>query len=216
MYFWVRFQTYAYAILYFLSFHQDSYYKYHLDYYHLDFRLNVFMWFSFRTYFIIFLQDYFIHWMINNRIVLLMYVKFISSRRVMTAVLSRPGSRILRNKVSQDLSFFWWMSEAMDEISVFGSIFRMIYKGFPALTRSLIRIGLSSWRGVLSSHFPAVASTVGIFPSRVFIRGLHNSCMYIFWYFHAFKHFKILLKINVFTMKSLKICLIAPDDGHTI
>ena len=40
----------------------------------IDFWINVFMWFRLSTYFIILLKDNLIHFMINNKIVLLIYV----------------------------------------------------------------------------------------------------------------------------------------------
>ena len=57
------------------------------------------MCFSFSTYFIIFLQDDIIYYMINNSIVILLSVKFIFRCRLMPAVLSRPAFIILMYNV---------------------------------------------------------------------------------------------------------------------
>ena len=65
----------------------------------IELRFNIFMCFSFRTYFIIFLKEDFIHCTIDNIIILLLSGKLFSSCRIMPAVLSRPSFRIIRTKV---------------------------------------------------------------------------------------------------------------------
>ena len=69
----------------------------------IDIRLNIFMWFRFSTYFIIFLQNDLIHCMINNIIVLLLFVTFISSCGIMPTVLRRPDFKTNRNKYPKTL-----------------------------------------------------------------------------------------------------------------
>ena len=71
----------------------------------INFNINVFMCFSFSTYFIVLLWDDLIYCMINNSIFLFLTVKFIFSCGVITAVLSRLDFIILRTKFSQDLAF---------------------------------------------------------------------------------------------------------------
>ena len=112
---------------------------------------------------------------------------FFLSCRLMLAVLSRPSFRILRTEVSQDLTSIWWMSRAMNDKSWFGYILWMIYIPFSVLYSTLTNIGVSSWWGESSYYFPGVTRTVGIFPSRFFIRRFYNTFINIFWYFHAFK-----------------------------
>ena len=80
-----------------------------------DFRINVFMLFSYSSYSIILIHDDLINCIINNIIVLFLSVNFIFSWGVMPVVLSRPTFRIPRTKVSQDLTFIWWISRSMDE-----------------------------------------------------------------------------------------------------
>ena len=147
-----------------------------------------------------FLQDYLIHCMIKNIIVLLMSIKNISSCGIMSTVLSMTAFRIPRIKSFQEQASIWLISRAMDDTSVFGSILRMIYIPSSALVSSLTRLGLSIWRGVLSSHFYAVARTVDIFPSRFFMRRFYYTFINIFWYFHAFKNVNTYFKINGFTI----------------
>ena len=182
----------------------------------VDFIINVFMCFNISTYFIILLYNYIIHCMINNIIILLLSVKFIFSCGFMNAVLNRLAFLILRTKVSQDLTFIWWMPRAMDETIVFGSIIWMIYKHFSVLASAITHIRLSMWRGSFSSIFPSVTSTVGIWPSRFFIRMFYNTFINIFCYFHAFKHVYGFFKSNGSTIKSLHTCLLAPTIGSYV
>ena len=56
-------------------------------------------------YFLILMKEYFIHYTINNIIIILLSVKFISWYGIVPAVLSRSDFNILRTKVSQELSF---------------------------------------------------------------------------------------------------------------
>ena len=138
------------------------------------------MWFLFSTYFIIFLQDDLIHCMVNNRIFILLYVKFISVCGIVPTVLSRPTFSILRNKISQDPSFIWLMPGSTYETCGFGSILKMIYISFFALFGALTHFGVNIWWGNFSSYFPAVNRTVGIFPSRLFYKKvLLHICKYI-------------------------------------
>ena len=128
------------------------------------------MCFLFGTYFIILLQEDFIYCLYNNIIVLFLTVKFISNCGIVPAVLSMPNLRILRTKISQDLAFIWWLPGAMYDTCGFGYIIQTIYTSFTTLASTLTNIGVSIWWFGFSSHFPAVTSTVGIFPSRFFYK----------------------------------------------
>ena len=121
------------------------------------------------TNFIIFLHEDFIHCMINNSIFIFLSVKFIYVCGIVPAVLNRPNFNILRTKVSQDLAFILWMPGAMYETCVFLYILWVIYISFPALASALDRLGVSILWGGLSSHFPDLTITVGIFPCMYFI-----------------------------------------------
>ena len=154
--------------------------------------------------------------MINNIISPFLYIKFISSPSIVPAVLGRPDFIIIRTKVSQDLTFIWWIPGAMDVKSVFGYIFRMIYIPFYDLARALTYPRVSIWRGESSSHYPDVTSTVGIFPSRFFLRRLYYIFINIFCYLYALKHVNVCLKSNVLIIKSLHTCLINPAIGYTV
>ena len=68
-------------------------------------RLNIFMCFLHNTYSLIFMQKDLTHFTIKNSIIILLPVKFLYCYGIMLAVLIRPASNILRNKVSQDLEF---------------------------------------------------------------------------------------------------------------
>ena len=136
MYFRLHFQTHAYVIHYlFIDIKTDIFKLIKMVL--VDLRFNIFMWFLFRSYFIIFFQDNLIHCMINNSIVLLMYLKFIFVRGIIPTVLSNPAFSILGNKVSQDVELIWWMTGAMYETSFFVYILWMIcifFMCLPALS----------------------------------------------------------------------------------
>ena len=100
-------------------------------------RLNIFMCFLFSTYFIIFLQEKWIHCFFNNSIVLFLPVKYISVLRIVSAVIIMPNFSILRDKVSQDLVFIWWIHSTMYGACGFGSILWIIYAYFTALSSDL-------------------------------------------------------------------------------
>ena len=155
------------------------------------------MWFRFIAYFIIFLQDNFIHCMINNIIFLFLSVKFIHFRSIMPAVLSRTDFIMLKTKVPQDFAFIWLITEAVYETSLFRYIIWMIYIPFSVLSSSLICLGVCIWRGRFSSHFPAVTGTVGICPSIFLIRRFYYTFINILWYLHASKHVNKFLKSKV-------------------
>ena len=55
----------------------------------IDLISNIFICFSFITYFIIFLEVDFVHCLFNHKIALVLSVKFISGRVIMPAVISR-------------------------------------------------------------------------------------------------------------------------------
>ena len=57
------------------------------------------------TYFLVFLQDYFIHFTVKNKIILFLPVKFIPWLWIVPAVIRRPTISILRTEISQDLAF---------------------------------------------------------------------------------------------------------------
>ena len=113
-------------------------------------RFNTFVLSLFSTYFLFFLKEDFINCTVNNIIILLLPVKFISVCRIMPAVLSMTTFNTLRTKVSQDLKFLWWMNGAMDETCGFGAIFWMVYISFPELTSDLTHIGVSILQGISS------------------------------------------------------------------
>ena len=113
-------------------------------------RFNIFMWSLFSTYFLVFLQEYFINCNVNNIIILLVPVKYISVCRIVPTVLSRPTFRILRTKVSQEHAFILWITRAMDEACGLGPILPMVYISFPALVIYINHIGVSIlWGGFL-------------------------------------------------------------------
>ena len=154
--------------------------------------------------------------MINSIPFLLLTVKYLFGCGVMTTVLIRPNFRILRTKVSQDLLLIRWIPAATYETNGLGSIIWMIYIPFFARASALTHLGVRMlWDG-FSSHFPAVTSTVGIFPSKFLIRRFYNTLINRFFYFHALVFFKNCFKRNGFTIKHLNIRLLAPSVGHTV
>ena len=78
-------------------------------------RLNIFRCFVCSTYFLIFMQQDFILCTINNSILLLLSVKFLSWYGIVPTVLVRSDFNIIRTKCSQDLLFIRWMPGAMYE-----------------------------------------------------------------------------------------------------
>ena len=118
---------------------------------------------------------------------LAIFQKFLDFR-LLPAVFSMPTFSGLSNKVSQDLTFIWWMSRAMDKTSEFQSILWMIYITFSELASTLTHLWvISSW-GRFSSHFPAETKSVSIYPSGFLIRMLYNIFKNIFCYLHVFNH----------------------------
>ena len=114
-------------------------------------RFNIFMWSFLITYFLVFLQEDFIHWNVNNSIIILLPVKYIYVCGIVLVVLIRNDFSILITKVSQGLAFIWWMIRDMDETSGFGLTLRIVYISFPALARDLNCLGGIIWWGGLSS-----------------------------------------------------------------
>ena len=125
------------------------------------------------------MRKYFIHCTINNSTILLMPVKIISWYGIFPEVLSRYAFNILRNKFSQDLALIWWIPRAMYETD-FLLILQVVYICFFALSCAFTHHGVSMWWGKFSSIFPNVTSTGGIYPSRLPIRRLYETFMYIF------------------------------------
>ena len=156
-------------------------------------RLNIFICLFLSTYFLVFMKEDFIHFTVNNSIIPLIYVKFISVCMNLPTVLSRPTFIILITKVSQDLAFVLWMPRAIDDTCGFGFILRMIYIFSPVLDSSLTHIGVIIWLGGFSSQFPTVTSTVVICPSIFLIRRLQYTFLNRFCYSHALKHVNIFL-----------------------
>ena len=71
----------------------------------VDLRFNIFICSLLRTYFLVFLQEYFIHCTVNNSIIIFLPVKFLSWYGIVSTVLGRSTLNILRTKVSKDLVF---------------------------------------------------------------------------------------------------------------
>ena len=85
-------------------------------------RFNNFLCFFPILHFIIFLKNDLINWNVNNRIIILLPVKFIYVCSLVTTVLSRPTFRIIRTKVSQDFAFIWLMPGSnypLDDMNIF-------------------------------------------------------------------------------------------------
>ena len=101
MYFRVRIKTHAYAVQ-FLFLVINTHIVDLIQLVHIKIRFNIFILFLFSTYFIIFLQEDFINYTLNNSIIPLLTVKFLPDCRIVPAVLSRPAFSVLRTKVSQD------------------------------------------------------------------------------------------------------------------
>ena len=81
----------------------------------INLSFDIFMFSLLNTYFLILLQENFIHFTFNNSIILLLPIKFSPICGIVPAVFSSPTFSILRTKVSQDLAFIWWITGAMDE-----------------------------------------------------------------------------------------------------
>ena len=127
----------------------------------------------------------------------------------------RPTISVLSSKVSQDLTFFLRMSRAVDETG-FWFYRRDLYMLFYALAGALTLLRASPWWGNFSSLLPDVTSTVGVWPSRFFIRRFHYTLVNILNNFHTLKHINIPFKSNISTIKVLHIGLFIPAVRHTI
>ena len=103
-------------------------------------RFNFFIFSLPGNYFFIFLQENFIHCTVNNRIFLLMPVKFISWHGIIPAVLSGTCFNILRTKFSQDLAFILRMTGDIYETCGFVITLWVIYISFPALSSALTHL----------------------------------------------------------------------------
>ena len=137
-------------------------------------------------------------------------------RSIMPVFLSRPDFRILRTKVPQHLAFICWMPGSMNETSLSEYISFIVYITFSSLANTLTNIGVSIWQCGFSSHFPAVARTVGICPSRFLIRRFYYTFINICWYFHELKHVNSWSKNIISTIKSLHIRLLDPSVVDTV
>ena len=177
--------------------------------------LNMFRWFLLSTYFLIFMQQDFIYCTVNNGIIILLPVQFISWYGIVPAVLSRSNFNIIRTKVSQDLALIWLMPGAMYETG-FGLTYRVVYIYFSALDRDITHLGVSMWQGSLSSLFTDVTSTGRICPIILFTGRFYYALISIFYNTHAFKHVNRFIKINRLAVKNLQIRLLAPNIRHTI
>ena len=62
-------------------------------------------------------RDNLINYMLDYRFFLFMSSETFLGCSLLHVVFSRPAFRILKNKVTQDLKFIWWMFRAMDETS---------------------------------------------------------------------------------------------------
>ena len=67
-------------------------------------RFNIFMCSLLTTYFSDFMHEYFINCIVNNIIILLLPVKFLSIWRIVPPVRSMPTFSIIRTKFSRDLT----------------------------------------------------------------------------------------------------------------
>ena len=167
------------------------------------------MWFIFCNRFIVLLQNDLIKFMLNHSIVLLIYIKFLSSWGLLSTLLSRPAFIILVTEVSKNLTFICictgpWMIQVSPSDDTFP---------FSALTSALTHIGISIWQDGFSSNFTAVTSTVGIFTIMCFVIGLCSTFINRFCFFHAFKHLQI---FYWFHNKPLYTSLPVPDVRHAV
>ena len=149
-------------------------------------RHNIFRCFLHSTYFFTIMQQDFIHCTINNIIILLMTVKFLSWCHIVPTFLIRYFPSIIRTKFSQDLASIWLIPRAMYEIG-FGLTYWVFYISFSALVRALTNSGVSMWWNVFFSIFPSVTITFGIFPSKLFIRRVYYTFINMFSNIHALK-----------------------------
>ena len=127
-------------------------------------RVQKFRCFSHSNYFLCFMQYNFILRIINNGIIFLLYVNFLSWYRMIPAVLSRITNSVFRTKVSQDLAFVRIMAGAVDK-TYFQFAWRAIYISVYALVRALTHLGVSLWWGVFSSILPDVTIMVKVYLS---------------------------------------------------
>ena len=134
---------------------------------------------------------------------------------VITMVLSRLNFRLLRNKVSQDLTSIIWMSGAVNE-TYFRFALWAIYILFLALSGALSCSGASIRQGGFSYLIPAVTSTVGIFPGRFFIIRFYYTFVNRFCDFRMLKYINSLFISNGFAIKALNIGLFIPSSRHTV
>ena len=178
-------------------------------------RLNIFRCFLLSTYYFILMHQDFIHWTANNIIILLIPVKFISWYRIFPVVLSMYDFNIIRTKVSHELELIWWMPRAMYKTGFWTNL-QMVYIYFSLLHISLTHHGVSIWRGIFYSIFPAVTSMGVICPSILFIRILYYTFIDILHNIHAFKHVKYFIKSSRLAVKTLYIWLLAPTIKHNI
>ena len=125
-------------------------------------------------------------------------------------VLSRPTFSVISKKLSQDLTFIRRMPGAVNEKGFRFSRWA-IYISFSALSSTLTCRWVSLRRGGFYSIFPAVTSTVGIFPVGFLIRRFCYTFVNRFWNFHTPKHVNRFLKWNRFSIKALYIGLFRPN-----
>ena len=176
-----------------ITFRQDLYYQFHIDIYcRLQSLCSRVI--HIPQLFFCYPAGWYIQLHFNYSIVLFLSAKYLLSCKLLDMVLFRPSFRIIITNVSQDLTFIWWLYRAMYETSYFGSIFRFFYIPFSALSGSLTHIGVSSLHGGFSYHFPDEIITVGIFPSRGFIRRFYKIFINIIFYVRAFKYFHRFLR----------------------
>ena len=107
----------------------------------IKFKFSISMYFLFITNF--FLQEEFIHIMVNNRIVILPPVKLPSVCRIVPVILSRPIFIILRTKFSQDIVLILLMTGAVYETLGFGYLLLIMYICFTAVEIALTHLRVS-------------------------------------------------------------------------
>ena len=118
------------------------------------------------TYFLC--QWNFIHLIFNDGVVFLLPVNWFPWYGAVPVVLSMPNIRKLTFEVSQDLTFLWRISGAVDE-TVFWVSRLAIYMPFSAIARALTLIRAIPRRGGFSSLLIDVTSTFGVCPGRFLI-----------------------------------------------
>ena len=76
-----------------------------IDFDIIKIRFNIFMCSILGTYFLVFMKEDFINCNVNNSIILLLNVRFLSFYGIVTVVLSMPTFIMIITKVFQDLAF---------------------------------------------------------------------------------------------------------------